>query len=141
MKKREVGKKSKIRVIKQYFNIDNDTRTVTCVLKCRLIILDNVLQYYLDPAMWKKVFPNVGWTLDFTVSARSRCHKEDSFNEKIGKSISRCRAKVKMFNKAKNILAIASMCTNDLSFKYSIEADKYSKLKYRELKYLNGIIK
>lgn len=141
MKKKKERKKSKIRVIKQSFIVDNDTKTVTCILKCRLMILDNVLQYYLDPAMWRKRFPNIGWTIDFTVSARSRCHKEDLFDEKIGKNISGCRAKIKMFNKARNILATASMCTNDLSFKYSIEANKYSKLKHRELKYLDGIIK
>lgn len=141
MKKRKEGKKSKIRVIRQSFIVDNDTKTVTCVLKCRLMILDNVLQYYFDPTMWKKRFPNVGWTINFTVSARSRCCGEEPFDEKIGKNISGCRAKIKMFNKARKILVDASACTNDLSAKYSTESNKYSKLKYRELGYLSSIIK
>lgn len=76
---------------------------VICVLKCDMNLYAHPCFNVMTYNKHRKILPNVTTDGRFTVTAVTKCHKDDIFNEIKGKRIAESKAKVKAFNVASKV--------------------------------------
>ena len=85
------------------YKVDTENKVVVCELMCDLQFDKHPAWYVMQPEMWIKKFPDIGYTGEFTVKAKARCNSQDTFDEKKGKMIAESRAKLKMYSIANRL--------------------------------------
>lgn len=89
--------RNRVKIVNTKFNVDAENKVVVCELECDLQLEKHPAWLVINPSMWEKKFPNIGFDGKFTVKAKARCNNIDTFDEKKGKMIAESRAKAKMF--------------------------------------------
>lgn len=92
-----------VMIVNTKFNVDAENKVVVCELKCDLQLEKHPAWLVINPSMWEKKFPDIGFDGGFTVKAKARCNSIDTFDEKKGKMIAESRAKAKMFSVASRV--------------------------------------
>lgn len=90
--------RNRVMITDTKFHVDAENKVVVCELKCDLQMPKHPSWIVLQDDMYRRKFPNVGYSGEFTVKAKARCNNIDTFDEKKGKMIAESRAKAKMFN-------------------------------------------
>lgn len=110
----------------EFFNIKYNVyqeKVIVCTISCDTSIMKipYIMDIYLEKVMPKLSMCNRAGI--FTISAKSRCHKDDTWNEIKGKRIAESKAKKKAFKIALRIWCLitkelnkASNLTDELFF-------------------------
>lgn len=91
--------RNKVKITKTTFHVDRENKVVVCKLECDMQLSEVV---GIDTDIRRK-FPNVNWAGEFSVKAKSKCDRVDTFDELKGKRIAEGRAKIKMFSIAERV--------------------------------------
>lgn len=104
-------------IINANFHVDVENKVVICELKCDLQLEKHPAWMVINPSMWEKKFPNIGYDGEFTVRAKARCNASDTFDETVGKRIAESKAKVKMFKIASRVWETCRGALTDMAAK------------------------
>lgn len=100
--------KSRVNITDTKFHVDMENEVVVCELKCDMQLNKHPAWTFLNDNMWRKKFPKVSWTGEFTVKAVARCNAADTFDVEKGKRIAESRAKAKMFDIASRVYKLCA---------------------------------
>ena len=89
--------KSNLKIEKIDYRVNEEKRTVACILTCDMQLGKHPAYYNYIYYQWTKRMPKVNSSGRFTVSATAKCNEEDVFDVKIGKRIAESRVKQKAF--------------------------------------------
>ena len=95
--------RNRVKIVNTKFNVDAENKVVVCELECDLQLEKHPAWMMINPSMWEKKFPDIGFDGEYTVKAKARCNNIDTFDEKKGKMIAESRAKAKMFSVASRV--------------------------------------
>lgn len=113
-------------IVNTKFNVDAENKVVVCELECDLQLEKHPAWLVINPSMWGKKFPDIGYDGEFTVKAKARCNSQDTFDEKKGKMIAESRAKAKMFSVASRVWKSCTEALHIAAAKCGITSDACS---------------
>ena len=89
--------KSNLKIEKIDYRVNEEKRTVACILTCNMQLRKHPAYAMHFYSQWRKRMPKVDCNGKFTVSATAKCSEDDTFDVEVGKRIAESRAKQKAF--------------------------------------------
>ena len=129
--------KAKIR--QTTFDVNEEERTVKCILRCTLYANNRILDFLLDEIIHKFGIPWIYGT--FEVEGTAKCHKNDIFSETVGKKIAESKAKIKLYNKTMRIMDRVLRLVDKLQDEFIDSQYHYYRNDIREVKHLYKLCK
>ena len=108
--------KTKLEFFKIKYKVDKENRVIICIITCgtnMISIPSYIMEIYREKVMPKLNMCNAFGV--FTISAKSRCHIDDEWNEIKGKRIAESKATKKAFKIALRIWRLLTQELNKAS--------------------------
>ena len=108
--------KTKLEVFKIKYKVDKENRVIICIITCGTNMISTppyIMEIYREKVMPKLNMCNAFGV--FTISAKSRCHIDDEWDEIKGKRIAESKATKKAFKIALRIWCLLTQELNKAS--------------------------
>lgn len=133
--------KNRVMITNANFHVDVENKVVICELKCDLQLEKHPAWMVINPSMWEKKFPNIGYDGEFTVRAKARCNALDTFDETVGKRIAESRAKAKMFKIASRVWKDCAEVLHTIATKCAITSHACTETEHIEIDHVVELVK
>lgn len=137
----KIGRKSKVIIYDKRFIVNKDKGIVVCKLLCQIETTYKPFNEFIDQRLYIKDFPDVSYCMGFEVVGRTKCSKDDTFDETLGKRIAESKAKYKMFKKASNLFYRIADNVNRIVYGCCSEGHRYDDLAVTEYRHVEDLIK